>query len=95
MTTIEVKSLVLAQNFVSRHIACIIQSQPWSIARDLSPDDWGCDDGHALAGVKLGGILNVENSVINMGFKKSSQRRDLLGLVVKPLDKQALWVRFP
>ena len=34
--------------------------------RDLSPDGGGCNDGHALAGVKLGGILNVENSVINM-----------------------------
>ena len=46
---------------VSRHIACIIESQPWSIARDLLPDGGGCYDGHALAGVKLVGILNVEN----------------------------------
>ena len=37
---------------VSRHLECIIESQPWSIARDLTPDGKRCDDGHALAGVK-------------------------------------------
>ena len=48
--------------FISDHITCSIELQPWSIARDLSPDGGGCDDGHALAGVKLGRILKDENS---------------------------------
>ena len=34
----------------------------------LSPDGEGIDDCHALAGAKLGEILNVENSVINMVY---------------------------
>ena len=34
-----------------------MESQPWSIARDLLPEGEGCDDGYALAGAKLKGIL--------------------------------------
>ena len=46
-----------------------------------SPDGEGCDDGHALTGVgvKLGRILNMENSVINMFFKADEAVRLAIG----------------
>ena len=40
-----------------------------TVARDLTPDCGGCDDGHALAGVKLWGLLKFENSVKNIVFQ--------------------------
>ena len=46
------------QSAIYRSISCILKrlSFEHSFARDLSPDGEGCDDGHALAGVKLGDL---------------------------------------
>ena len=46
-----------------------------------SPDGEGCEDAYALAGLKLGGILNVENSVITkLGDRSAS-----------PPDSSLIW----